>query len=327
MSLSVNTNNASMIALQNLDDTQSQLSKTQNAISTGKKVSTSADSPASFGIAAQMNNDIAGQSAVNDGLSFASSVNNAANVGANNILSVLQDLRTTITNAGNNNGSQDSLTTLNNNITSSLNQINSIARNSTANGVNMLTAGTQDGLGIETSNMTFVTGLRGDTQTVTGFASTIQSLTGSAGGGSLTDLLGLSTGTQAGGQVANDKNTLLSVSNGKITWGSAQATGVSSGVDANTKNLAGLINLVTKAVDAMTNVTSQLGANQQNIDRLSSYGKVTSDSLTAAVGSLTDADMASESAKQTSLQTKQSLGIKSLSIANSQSQNILQLFQ
>lgn len=327
MSLSVNTNNASMVALQNLNDTQSQLSKTQNAISTGKKVSTSADSPASFGIAAQMNNDIAGQSAVNDGLSFASSVNNSANVGANNILSVLQDLRKTITDAGNDNGSQKSLLKLNNSITSSLNQINSIARNSTANGVNMLTAGTQDGLGIETSNMTFVTGLRGDTQTVTGFADSIGKQLNTSGGGSLSDLLGLSKGTAPGGEVSDDKNTLLSVSSGKVSWGSAQATGLSSGVSDATKNLAGLIDVVSKAVDAMTNVTSQLGANQQNIDRLSSYGKVTSDSLTTAVGSLTDADMASESAKQTSLQTKQSLGIKSLSIANSQSQNILQLFQ
>lgn len=77
----------------------------------------------------------------------------------------------------------------------------------------------------------------------------------------------------------------------------------------------------------MTNVTSDLGASQQLIESMSSYGQKSADSLTAASGALTDADMAAESARMTSLQTKQSLGIKSLSIANGQAQNILSLFQ
>ncbi|MUG05185.1 flagellin C, partial [Bombella sp. ESL0378] len=67
--------------------------------------------------------------------------------------------------------------------------------------------------------------------------------------------------------------------------------------------------------------------NQKLIDSMSDYGQKSADSLTAASGALTDADMSAESAKLTSLQTKQSLGIKSLSIANGQSQNILSLFQ
>ncbi len=52
-----------------------------------------------------------------------------------------------------------------------------------------------------------------------------------------------------------------------------------------------------------------------------------SDSLTSGVGALTDADLSAESAKLTSLQTKQQLAIQSLSIANSQSQSILSLFR
>ncbi|MDB5456365.1 MAG: flagellin domain protein, partial [Caulobacter sp.] len=51
------------------------------------------------------------------------------------------------------------------------------------------------------------------------------------------------------------------------------------------------------------------------------------DSLDAGVGNLVDADMAKESAKLQSLQTKQQLGVQALSIANSSSSSLLSLFR
>jgi flagellin len=51
------------------------------------------------------------------------------------------------------------------------------------------------------------------------------------------------------------------------------------------------------------------------------------DSLEAGVGNLVDADLAKESARLQSLQTKQQLGIQALSIANSSSSSILSLFR
>jgi flagellin len=45
------------------------------------------------------------------------------------------------------------------------------------------------------------------------------------------------------------------------------------------------------------------------------------------LGSLVDADLAEESAKLTSLQTKQQLAVQSLSIANSAPQSLLSLFR
>ena len=86
MSLSINTNTSSMVALETLNATQTALSATENAVSTGKKVATAEDSPATFGIAAQMQGNIAGQSAVNDGLTFAAKVVSNADSAANNIL-------------------------------------------------------------------------------------------------------------------------------------------------------------------------------------------------------------------------------------------------
>jgi flagellin len=51
------------------------------------------------------------------------------------------------------------------------------------------------------------------------------------------------------------------------------------------------------------------------------------DSLDSGVGNLVDADLAKESAKLQSLQTKQQLGVQALSIANQTPQSILSLFK
>ena len=51
------------------------------------------------------------------------------------------------------------------------------------------------------------------------------------------------------------------------------------------------------------------------------------DVIDKGVGRLVDADMNEESTRLKALQTQQQLGIQALSIANSNSQNILSLFR
>ncbi|WP_368664859.1 flagellin, partial [Caulobacter sp. Root655] len=70
-----------------------------------------------------------------------------------------------------------------------------------------------------------------------------------------------------------------------------------------------------------------MGTSSTGLDtHLTFVGKL-QDSLDAGVGNLVDADLAKESAKLQSLQTKQQLGIQALSIANQSSSSILSLFR
>jgi flagellin len=87
------------------------------------------------------------------------------------------------------------------------------------------------------------------------------------------------------------------------------------------------ITTVQAAITKMTAVSATLGNATTQITGMQTFTSDLSDSLTSGVGALTDADLSAESAKLTSLQTKQSLAIQSLSIANSQSQSILSLFR
>ncbi|HUJ04354.1 MAG TPA: flagellin [Rhizomicrobium sp.] len=66
--LTVNTNTGAMVALQYLNQTNSQLQATQNAINTGLKVASPKDDGATFAIAQDMRGDVAGYSAVTDSL-------------------------------------------------------------------------------------------------------------------------------------------------------------------------------------------------------------------------------------------------------------------
>jgi len=88
-----------------------------------------------------------------------------------------------------------------------------------------------------------------------------------------------------------------------------------------------MIATVSTALGTATNKLASLGTSSTGLDtHLTFVGKL-QDSLDAGVGNLVDADLAKESAKLQSLQTKQQLGIQALSIANSSSSSILSLFR
>jgi len=88
--------------------------------------------------------------------------------------------------------------------------------------------------------------------------------------------------------------------------------------------------LITVIQTSLTNVNSALaklssGAAKFSIQ--STFTQKLSDTLTAGIGNLVDANMAQESARLQSLQVKQQLGVQALSIANQAPQTILSLFK
>ncbi len=88
-----------------------------------------------------------------------------------------------------------------------------------------------------------------------------------------------------------------------------------------------LVSAVQNAVNNANTIAANLGAVSQQITGIQNFTTSLSSALTAGVGALTDADLAAESARLTSLQTKQQLATQSLSIANKQPQSLLTLFQ
>ncbi len=87
--------------------------------------------------------------------------------------------------------------------------------------------------------------------------------------------------------------------------------------------------MVTTVENSLTNVDSALAkfsSGSAKFSIQSTFVMNLSDTLTAGIGNLVDANMATESAQLTALQTKQQLGVQALSIANQAPSIALSLF-
>ncbi|WP_420331809.1 flagellin [Oceanicaulis alexandrii] len=94
-----------------------------------------------------------------------------------------------------------------------------------------------------------------------------------------------------------------------------------------TVTLAGnVVSAIQASLDNVNQALANLGSDLKKMEAHRTFvGKLT-DSLTEGVGNLVDADLAKESARLQALQVKQQLGVQALSIANSEPQIILNLF-
>lgn len=84
---------------------------------------------------------------------------------------------------------------------------------------------------------------------------------------------------------------------------------------------------IKASLENVNQALANLGSDVKKLEAHSGFVSKLRDSLTEGVGNLVDADMARESARLQALQVKQQLGVQALSIANSQPQTILSLFQ
>ena len=87
-----------------------------------------------------------------------------------------------------------------------------------------------------------------------------------------------------------------------------------------------LTGIETGLSDMATGAAS-LGAAKARVDMQKDFVSQLSDSIDRGVGQLVDADMNKESTRLQALQVQQQLGIQALSIANSNTQQILSLFR
>ncbi|HTI66446.1 MAG TPA: flagellin [Caulobacteraceae bacterium] len=93
MSVSVKTNQPALIALQNLNMTNDQLSQTQNRINTGLKISAAKDNASIYAIAQKQRASVSSLSAVTDSLNRATSIADVASAAGQSISDILNTMR------------------------------------------------------------------------------------------------------------------------------------------------------------------------------------------------------------------------------------------
>ena len=122
----------------------------------------------------------------------------------------------------------------------------------------------------------------------------------------------------------------ITVAAQSLGLGSANLTGITS-----TSSLAptsagtaqAMIATVNTAIGKVSTALAKMGTGSKALDLHLSFIMKLQDTLDNGVGNLVDADLAKESAKLQSLQTRQQLGVQALSIANQSTSALLGLFR
>jgi flagellin len=138
MGLSVHTNDAALIALQNLNNTGSQLGEVQNRISTGLAINGAKDNAAVWAIAQGQRADVGSLSAVKSSLDRATSIADVASAAGATISDLLVQMKANVVAALDPSLDTASRNALDSAYKAELRQITSIVQNAAFDGANLL---------------------------------------------------------------------------------------------------------------------------------------------------------------------------------------------
>ncbi len=145
---SILTNNSAMVALQTLKSVNMDLSKTQEMISTGKKVSNAKDNSAIFAISKSMESDVRGFNAISESLGLGQSTVAVARQASETITDLLVEMKGRIVAAQEENVDR---TAIQSDIDALESQINSVVGAAQFNGLNLIDGSSADAMSILSS--------------------------------------------------------------------------------------------------------------------------------------------------------------------------------
>lgn len=292
MTNSVITNASALIALQNLNATNSKLAATQSRVNTGLKVQGAKDNAATWAIAQNQRADMNALESVKTSLNRATSVADVALAAGQQISDILVELRQKATAAADPSASDATRKAYNDEFQSLLKSLQSFADNATFDGENILN-GKVNGVVAPTP-------------------------------ADLTPLNFLANADASETITMNRQDLSLA----GLSLSAADFTAPATALDLLTgDNAAGALAAVEAALTSASGKLAELGAQSKQIEKHTLFVTKLMDSLEVGVGNLVDADMARESARLQALQVQQQLGAQALSIANQAPQIILSLFK
>jgi len=304
---SIMTNSAAMTALKALQATNKAIYKTQERISTGYQVAQASDNAAYWSIATTMKSDNKALGTVQDALGLGASKVDVAYTALNSAIDVVDEIKAKIV-AAKEPGIDRSK--IQSEISELQNQLSSIATSASFSGENWLSVDSSDAAYTATKNV-------------------VASFTRASDGSVSVETLSIDITTtelfDANDQSGILDSTFTTTGAGSVTVSVSDLDITTVGVDD--ADIDDMISAVDSAFQQMTTVASNLGATKSRIDMQTSFVDNLMDAIDRGVGQLVDANMEEESTKLQALQTQQQLGIQSLSIANSNAQTILSLFQ
>jgi len=310
-----------MAALNTLRSISQNMEETQNHVSSGYRVDKASDNAAYWSIATTMRSDNKALSTVQDALGLGAAKTDTAYTGLNSAIEVVSEIKAKLVAARE--PGVDKLK-INSELNELKNQLVSISESASFSGQNWLynddaTANTTvemvGSFNRASDNTVSVGILKFDTATST-LIDTIDVQSGKLTGD-------ITVSVPTGTTTTTATYFLLDV--GSATPPSGVEIELAATTSANV--IDGMISAIEVMLADMTDSAAVIGSTNMRIDLQNNFVADLMDVIDKGVGRLVDADMNEESTKLKALQTQEQLGIQSLSIANSNSENILSLFR
>ncbi len=318
---SILTNSAAMAALQTLRSINTNMEDVQSRISSGYRVETAADNAAYWSIATTMRSDNAALSTVQDALGLGAAKVDTSYAGMSSAIEVVSEIKAKLV-AAREPGVDK--TKINKELSELKNQLASAAESASFSGENWLYNDTTTPAGVKSIVASFNRSTNGTVSVSTldyDTASSILIDTNDAQLGRLTQ--DVAVVQPSSGSTADATYYLIDAGSATTAAGSE----ITLATDTPDDDIDGMISAVDAMLSNLTDAASTLGAITSRIDMQEDFVANLMDVIDKGVGRLVDADMNEESTRLKALQTQQQLGVQALSIANTNSENILRLFQ
>ncbi len=329
---SILTNVAALGALQTLRTIDQNMEATQDQISSGYRVKDASENAAYWSISSSMKSDQSSMGTIVDALGLAAAKTDTTYAGLNQTIDLLKKIKDKMVTASEPGVDRDKV---GNEIDQLKKQLVSVGMSASFSGENWLynsttgTFPTKKMVGALTRNASGQIGI----ETIDfNAANSILLDKGDARRGLLTNRNTIDdTGdifnyflVNITSQTTANQGVTAGTTNNTTTYSAAEIV-VSSAVTD--KQLSAMLKSVDNILKTVTNVTAELGAIKARVDSQTNFVKDLVSVIEKGVGQLVDADMNEASTRLKALQTQQQLGIQSLSIANTNASNIMQLFR
>ncbi|WP_423299913.1 flagellin [Glutamicibacter nicotianae] len=286
MGMQINTNIAALNAHRNLSNTQNDLSKSLEKLSSGLRINRAADDAAGLSISEGLRSQVNGMNVAARNAQDGIAVIQTAEGALTEVHSILQRMRDLAVQAGNDSNNAESRTAIKTEIDGLASELNRIGANTEFNGINLM-----DG-----SSKSFQIGANGN-----------------------------EAGANVSNVITVDLTNLATALDGVATL-EATGADLTATITVDTQDNAALaIEAIDTAIGNISTSRAELGAKQNRFESAINSLNVSRENLQAAESRIRDVDMAAEMVNFTRSNILSQAGTAMLAQANQSNQGVLQL--
>jgi flagellin len=320
---SIMTNTGAMAALATLRDINRALETTQGRMASGVRIGQSSENAAYWSIAATMKSDDKALAAVQDAMNLGAATADTAYAGLSASIDVVDEIKSKLIAAREPGVDKEKV---DKEIDQLKQQLVSITDAASFNGVNWLklndgsdtTAKVAASFYRDLDRSVFMDMIEFDLVASDGtITSLVDNRSTSTNGGA-----GIFTNTRFAIDSGASANYVLVVNQSNSTSG----VEIALTRDTSSDQLDDMITVVEEMLQMMADAGANIGSVQSRVALQLDYTSKLRDWMKGGIGTLIDAEMDEEATRLKALTTQQQLAIQALSIANTQPQNILSLF-